>query len=125
MIKKIIYFLVLIIIIFGAYKLLSKKPSDVAYSNPDLVFYWGEGCPHCQKVEDYIKANNINQKLKITSKEVYQNQDNQKDLANTVSQYCPDLNQDGIGVPLAFDPSSKKCIQGDQPIIDFLSQKAR
>ena len=131
MIQKIIYILIVIAVAFGFYKLISQKPTSTNQNNSisqnsDFILYYGNTCPHCQKVEAWIKDNKADQKLKIIEKEVYTNTDNQKELATTVSQYCPDLGtQGGIGVPLGFDPINKKCIQGDQPIIDFLSGKIK
>jgi len=131
MIQKIIYILIIIGVLFGVYKLLSNPPqsnnSDTIVSdNPDLIFYWGEGCPHCKNVEEFIAINSVDQKVKINKKEIYKNTDNQKELGNIVSQYCPEnLNNGNIGVPLAFDTQNKKCLQGDTPIIDFLSQKIK
>jgi glutaredoxin len=132
--KKIIYIIIAAVVLFGIYKLLSIPPkstptstpiTETVQENPDLILYWGIGCPHCEKVKEWIIANNADQKLKINQKEVYQNTDNQKELADVVSQNCPELNQGGVGVPLGFDPINKKCISGDQPIIDFLSQKVK
>jgi len=130
MIKKIIYILIGIALIFGLYKLLStppknNSPSNVIVENPDLIFYWGDGCPHCENVEKWMAENNIDQKLKITKKEVYQDAENRKELIDSVNKYCPELNQNGVGVPIGFDPVNNKCIQGDTTIIDFLSQKIK
>jgi thiol-disulfide isomerase/thioredoxin len=143
MIKKIVYVLVIAVLAFGFYKLLSIPPktnnssnetptststitsTDKNYDNPDFILFYGNTCPHCQKVEAWINDNKADEKLKINKKEVYQNTDNQKELATIVSQYCPDLNNNGIGVPLGIDTANKKCIQGDAPIIDFLSQKVK
>lgn len=135
--KKIIYILIIIAILFGFYKLLSIPPksinSDILnntdqvefnFADSDLIFYWGEGCPHCENVEEFISTNNVDQKVKINKKEVYKNTDNQKELGNIASQYCPEaITNGGIGVPLAFDVKNKTCLQGDTPIIDFLKQK--
>ena len=130
--KKFLLLIIGAIVLFGLYQLLSTPPknspnqiSETVYENPDMVFYWGDGCPHCENVEKWMTSNNIDQKLKINKKEVYQNTDNQKELADIVNKNCPELNKDGIGVPLGFDPVNKKCIQGDTPIIDFLSQKVK
>jgi glutaredoxin len=124
--KKIITIALIIVGLSVLYVVLSKSPRDVPNTNlpnPDLVLYWGNTCPHCKNVEDYIKSNNLDEKLKINRKEVYDNQDNQKDLASTVNKYCPDLNQGGgIGVPLALDTKTNTCLIGDKPIIDFLSK---
>ena len=130
MIKKIIYILIGIALIFGLYKLLSippknNSPSNIVVENSDLIFYWGDGCPHCENVEKWMAENNIDQKLKITKKEVYQDAENRKELIDSVNKYCPELNQNGVGVPIGFDPVNNKCIQGDTTIIDFLSQKIK
>ncbi len=148
MVKRATYFIITILFFAGLFWLLSQPPknqtetqtgqnnqADVSaekdiykdypiYDNPDLVFYWGNGCPHCENVEKWLNDNNSDQKLKINYKEVYYNQNNQTELSNTVKEYCPELIEDqGIGVPTGFDPVNKKCIQGDTPIIDFLSAK--
>lgn len=153
MIKKVIPFLVGIAILFGLFYLMTHPQNPTqsnsqktvvvtpqvtesaptttdpykdapVYDNPDLVFFWGNGCPHCENVEDWLKKNNVDNKLKINYKEVYYNKDNQTDLYNTAKQYCPEIIENGgIGVPTGFDPSTKKCLQGDTPIIDFLSSK--
>lgn len=144
MIKRATYFIVAILVFTGLYWLLSQPPknninSDSSnitaeekdiykdfpiYDNPDLVFYWGNGCPHCENVEKWLKENNTDTKIKVNYKEVYYNKNNQTELYSTAQQYCPEIIQDGnIGVPTGFDPVNKKCIQGDTPIIEFLSAK--
>ena len=51
---------------------------------------------------------------------------NRTELINTAKQYCSGIvTNDGIGVPVGFDPVNKKCIQGDTPIIDFLKLKIK
>lgn len=123
--KKIIIFVVCIALVFGLYKVISPAPStpEVIDGSPDLILFWGEGCPHCEKVKAYISEHQLNSKLKISSKEVYLNKDNQKELVDTVKK-CPEIDSSqGVGVPLGFDPKSGKCLLGDQPIIDWLSQK--
>lgn len=145
MLKKIISLLIIVGVLFSLYKLLSippkvptvTNPSSESntekvdtykdypiYDNPDLVFYWGIGCPHCENVENWLKENNILEKVKINFKEVYYNKENQTDLYDTAKKYCPEIiSNGGIGVPTGFSPTEKKCIQGDTPIIDFLKQK--
>lgn len=83
MIKKIISFLVILLVVVGLYKFLSIPPKTATtpqtdntvnssnadiykdnpiYDNPDLVFYWGNGCPHCKNVEDWLDKNNADKK---------------------------------------------------------------
>ena len=94
------------------------------YDDPDLVFFWGDGCPHCENVEDWINQSEAETKLKINFKEIYYSEENRNDLLEIVEEYCPELVSNGsIGVPTAFDPVGKQCIQGDTPIISFLASK--
>lgn len=145
MVKRATYFIITILFFTGLFWLLSQPPKNKietnnksitssaekdiykdypVYDNPDLVFFWGNGCPHCENVEKWLKENNSDQKLKINYKEVYYNKNNQTELYNTAQQYCSEIIQGGsIGVPTGFDPVNKKCIQGDTPIIEFLSAK--
>lgn len=130
MVKKIIGFAVIVLVLFGFYKLLSTPPKTqtnntidtTELSSVDMFFYYGNTCPHCKTVEEFIVQNKVDQKIKISSKEVYENKNNANELTQLVDQFCPELNQNGVGVPLAFDPKTQKCIQGDTPIIDFLKQ---
>lgn len=143
MIKKITPFVIAVALFTGLFWLLSQPPKESSisikddpskdtykdfpvYDNPDLVFYWGNGCPHCENVEKWITENKATEKLKINFKEVYYNSQNQKQLLDTVKEFCPDLVQNGgVGVPTGFDPATKKCVQGDTPIIELLSSKIK
>lgn len=123
--KKILVILTVIVVLFGMYKITSNKPtgSVIPNSNSDLVLFWGNGCPHCAIVEKFINDNNISSKIPVLQKEVYYDKDNQADLQNSVKN-CNNIDSSqGIGVPLMYIRSTKTCIQGDTPIIDFLKQK--
>lgn len=118
--------LVIILLVAGAYFFFNsqKTPSQkFPDSEADLYLFWGVGCPHCEKVKEYISQNNIEAKVKIAYKEVYNDSNNQKILETTV-QKCPEIDSSrGIGVPLAFDTKNNKCLYGDTPIIDWLKTK--
>lgn len=120
--------LFLIVFIIGAYFYFNSQKTDILGSKIDdssaeLILFWGEGCPHCEKVKDYIKENSLESKVKIVSKEVYYNQDNQRELEETVKK-CPEIDaSQGVGVPLAFDTQNSICLYGDTPIIEWLESK--
>jgi len=126
--KKIIP-LFLIILVIGVYFYFNSKKTDILGSkvddsSADLILYWGEGCPHCEKVKNYIKENALESKIKIAYKEIYSSSENQKNLAATVISHCPEIDtSQGIGVPLAFDTQSNKCLYGDTPIIEWFEAK--
>lgn len=125
MVKKIITVLVIVAILVGLYKITSKNPkaetnNGVSADSADLVIYWGEGCPHCENVKEYIATTSADSKLKIRWKEVYNDKDNQTEMMATVKK-CPEIDiSQGVGVPLAYSTKEQKCFQGDTPIIDWI-----
>jgi len=84
-----------------------------------IILFYGDGCPHCAIVEDYIKENSIGDKISFAQKEVYYNQNNAKELTEK-ARICG-LPTDSIGVPFLWD--GEKCFIGDQDIINFFKQK--
>jgi len=87
-------------------------------SNQIILFY-GDSCPHCALVEKFVAENNIGAKIIFTQKEVYNNQDNAKEL-EAKAKICG-IPTDSIGVPFLWD--GEKCLIGDQDIINFFKQK--
>ena len=129
MIKKIISIIVIIAILFGVFKLLSQKPSSTTNNNPtlqDLVLFYGNTCPHCKIVEEFIKTNKIDEKLKIDQLEVYDNKANAATMVSLVQKVCPDqITKEGIVVPFLVDTKNNQCIIGDTPINDYLSSQVK
>lgn len=123
--KKIVIAVVVILVVIFTYKTLSTPPKSkgVSSEEAELILFWGDGCPHCKIVDEYITSNKVDEKVKISYKEVYYNKTNQNLLQETVKK-CPTIDSaQGIGVPLAFAKSDNTCLYGDTPIIDWL--KAR
>jgi glutaredoxin len=122
--KKIIVILIAIVLTAVIFKFVSRSSpvnSGVNVSEADLILFWGQGCPHCEKVLQYITDNKLNGKVKIAYKEVYNDAGNQQLMADTVKK-CPEIDtSQGMGVPLAFDTKAQKCFYGDQPIIDWFA----
>jgi glutaredoxin len=93
-----------------------KLPAE---SKGGIIFFYGEGCPHCAKVEEFFKDNNVEDKVDFIKKEVYRNKSNASDLAARAKD-CG-LSTERIGIPFLWDGS--KCLIGDEDIIDFFKQK--
>ena len=109
--------------IFSITALLKERVSPAVNSqNSELVLYYGNTCPHCKVVEDYIAANNIGKKLEISQKEVFQDKANREEFT-AKARICK-LDMENLGVPMLWDAKNSKCYEGDQPIIDFLKQKS-
>jgi len=84
-----------------------------------IILFYGDGCPHCKIVEEYIANNKIKDKISFTQKEVYYNKANANELGEK-AKFCG-LPTDSIGVPFLFN--GEKCFIGDQDIINFFKQK--
>jgi len=103
--------------------LIKERKASIADNGQkaDLVLYYGDSCPHCKIVEEYIKNNDPSGKIIINRKEVWSSQDNQKDFLEKATACGLDLNN--LGVPMLYDAVNSKCYEGDQTIIDFLDAK--
>jgi glutaredoxin len=114
----IIYFIFLMpaILLTGC---AGKSSLPTAPSDGNIIFYYGDTCPHCKIVEQYISDNKINEKLKFQTKEVYNNKDNAQDLLGKATS-CG-LKQDEIGVPFLWTGST--CVIGQDEIINFFKEK--
>lgn len=83
-----------------------------------IVFY-GDTCPHCHDVLDWMEESGIESLLSITTKEVYNNPQNNEQL-KLAAQNCGSRSS---GVPFLYT-SEKECLVGSTPIIDYLSEQA-
>ena len=120
--------LFIVVLIFSFFALAKEKDKTLPVANKtttenqsagQIILFYGDGCPHCAIVEEYIKENNINDKISFAQKEVYYNQNNAKEL-EAKAKICG-LPADSIGVPFLWD--GEKCLIGDEDIINFFKQK--
>ena len=127
---KVIIFIVVIIIlvggIFWAFQsgIFSKASLNPATPTPlpaGIVEFYGQGCPHCKDVDDFVQANNIDQKVKFTKMEVWYNKNNQATLTQVV-QKCG-ITGNSVGVPFLYDGNGK-CFIGEVDVINFLKAQA-
>lgn len=92
---------------------------DIKAQDNKAILYYGNGCPHCAEVEDFIKNNAFN--FSIEQKEIYQNKIN----AEEFNKICA---EEGIslmnrGVPFLY--AENECFIGDKQIISYLSAKQK
>lgn len=98
---------------------LPSERLDSQQGADDIILFYGEGCPHCTKVENYIEKNKVQDKISFTQKEVYYNKTNAEEL-HAKAAICG-LSTDSIGVPFLWN--GKNCLTGDKNIINFFEQK--
>jgi len=123
--KNLIIIAILVASLFAIYKAvsISNVGKGITDDQAQLIMFHGDGCPHCKIVLDFIKADKVDEKIKISYHEVYYNKTNQNLLAETAKK-CPEIDtSQGIGVPLAYDKANNKCMIGDTPIIDWLKSQ--
>jgi glutaredoxin len=122
--KRIIPFLIFlgIFIVLGiGFYFSREKNSSQDQDLKGIILFYGIGCPHCAKVEEFIKENKIKEKIAFEEKEVYFNKENVKQLVE-VAKKCG-FNENEIGVPFLWDGEGQRCIVGDEPIINFFKEK--
>lgn len=89
-------------------------------NKPSAIYFYGETCPHCHDVLDYIAANDIRSKLSFQELETYKNPKNAK-LLNAKAQLCKINTAQGIPVPFFFD--GENCYIGSDKIIELFEEK--
>jgi glutaredoxin len=94
-----------------------QKIEDLKQSDP--IFYYGNTCPHCEIVEEWFKANQVEEKMTFAKKEVYDNRANALEL-NEVAKGCG-LDTSSIGVPFLY--ADGQCLIGSPDIISYFSTK--
>ena len=104
---------------FYIYQQKKATPPIVSGNNPDLILYYGDTCPHCQVVEDFLAQNGIVAKVNFEQKEVFDNRDNNKELAQK-AELCK-INLENAGVPFLWNNGT--CLMGEDEIINFFKDK--
>jgi cytochrome c biogenesis protein CcdA/glutaredoxin len=109
-----------IIILF----VLSLLPLSAAaqYAPIDInqnIFYYSSTCPHCERVDEFFKQNDVVSKYNIVSKEISQNPVNAKELYDLMSSRS--ISAADMGVPyLNFEGQG---YAGDIDIINLFKSK--
>ncbi len=82
--------------------------------------FWGEGCPHCEKVRLFLQDNQQNLRWTIIEKEIYHHPENRTLFLNAVKECGLDIKK--AGVPLLV--VGEQCYSGDREIINVLQNQA-
>lgn len=92
----------------------AEKPTTACEKTYEL--YWGEGCPHCKNVDDFLNTWEKSSEVKIEKLEVQKNKENSDKMIKRANECKLDTSK-GLSVPFLYTPD-EKCIVGDTPIID-------
>lgn len=66
-------------------KNLYKKLISAPAEDLQILYYWGNWCPHCKNVNDFMEANDIESIYKLDKKEVYNNKANRDEFAQVAA----------------------------------------
>lgn len=89
-------------------------------NKPKMIYFYGDTCPHCHDVLEYIADNEIRSKLSFRELETYKNINNAR-LLNTKAKLCRLDTTQGVPVPFFFD--GEKCYIGSVEITEFFEEK--
>lgn len=122
----IIIFIVIILIVVGIYYITeAKKRSDQKLLDSvqnNIIFFYGDGCPHCANVEKFFQDNNVESKVQFEKQEVFNNKQNSNLMTIIATKKC-NISESNLGVPFLWDGPDSKCFLGDEDIINFFKQK--
>jgi len=89
----------------------------------EYIFFYGNGCSHCAKVEEFFNENNIGEKYDLELKEIYFNRDNLKEFQSYIDRLWIDSSK--AGVPFLVIDNKNECdyVAWDKKIISFFQEK--
>lgn len=75
--------LFIVVLIFSFFALAQAKPKAQAQADKptdqtgqqasQIILFYGDGCPHCALVEEYVNQNGVEAQISFAKKEVYYN----------------------------------------------------
>lgn len=77
-----------------------KATAAISAAEKEIYYFYGQGCPHCAKVEEYFAANEIEKKYPLKMFEVYFDRENAQKLNELFDKYAVPLVK--RGVPAVF-----------------------
>jgi glutaredoxin len=120
---RLLVIVILAILLLRPYRRSSN--STIPDQSATLILFWSSGCPHCEKVKEFIASNRLDQKIKISFRQLNYRQGNQNE-AEAYYRRCSSLDTtQGLVVPMAFLTKTATCFLGDQAIIDQLNSMVK
>lgn len=106
---------------FAYFGLKDESQSQTMADDPAaIVYYWGDGCPHCKVVSDFLEANNVTDTVSFEKKEVWSDKQNANEMSRR-AKAC-DIEPEGMGVPFLYGGDGK-CYVGQVDVVNFFKTK--
>lgn len=96
---------------------------------PGIVLFYGDRCPHCINVDQFIKENDIENRVKFAKLEVpFAGKTSSQLMANAglaiqLARGCNLDTSNGVGIPFLYDGNGE-CFTGDTDVINFFKNAA-
>lgn len=92
-----------------------------SWANENYLYFYGNTCAHCQKVEKYFEGNQIEKEYRITKYEVFENNENRELLGSYLEKL--NLGRDQVWTPFMVIESGGELtsLMGDRDIIEYFS----
>jgi glutaredoxin len=99
-----------------------KREQQLA-SIPDAstIYFFGEECPHCKRINEFLEANDVAAKFTFTKKEVWHSRTNSAQMKEK-AEACG-LDPSKVGVPFIYTEGNK-CLIGEPDVKKFFAEKA-
>ena len=126
--QQLLAFSIILIALFGTLFLVYQTTqsslsttSSVTLDKDAFIYFYGNTCPHCAELNEWLKETGIEKKVKFEKKEVYQNKDN-ANLLQQAAEICR-LETTQIGVPFVYD--NGKCYIGSDQAKEIFQKKSK
>lgn len=101
----------------GAY--IFTRPTEIPPREANTYeYFWGNGCPHCKTVDDFVATWDKKDSITIKKFEVWSNTKNAEIMKDRYNSCDPKPTASQMAVPFLVTPDGK-CLMGDTPIIDL------
>ena len=126
--QQLLTLIIILLALFGTlflvYQTTRNAPSEatsVTLDKEAFIYFYGNTCPHCRELNEWLKETGIEKKLKFEKKEVYQNKTN-ANLMEQAAQIC-NLDTTQLGVPFVYD--NGKCYIGSDQAKEIFQKKSK
>jgi glutaredoxin len=111
--------LIVALVLWGVRSGQSDK--NIQDDQSQIVYYYGDTCPHCKVVSEFLESNHIADTVAFIKKEVWNDQKNAAEMERRAAACGIDPEQ--IGVPFVYGGDGK-CYIGEPDVKKFFGMKA-
>jgi len=119
--KKILLLLFSLFLLTGSLlPVLSVLPVAAEQEARSIIYFHGNGCPHCAKVDQWLEDNDLWSKYPIDDREIYDSPDNAKYFNQVLGDLGVPLRERGVPTMVLGEFT----LSGDKPIIEGFIEAA-